>query len=285
MPQIHRLRLVLICLTIPLLVSGRVGADEPAQSEEDEARRERLAFITRTFHEFELFTQDNPDKQLARTGQPILRYGNPVRNFFSDHAVYLWLQGDRPIAVGAISIRGKGTLWREFCSLSDEPLRCVYNGRDIWTPQSGGLIGQSFTDAPTPATSPALRLAQMRQLARRFSVIMQESDNQPDEVTMLRLMSQPLYRWSDEQAGVVDGALFSFSETTDPEALVMLELVRPPGQTNPVWQFSCQRMTSRPVVFRLDDREIWFQKGYWANPRSLNDSYAEKIFGDYEPKM
>ena len=232
--------------------------------------------MKQVFDEFRLYRSENPGEPFQQTDQAVLRWSNPIRNFFSDGATFLWLDGKRPVAAATISVRGTGEVWREFVSLSNQTLRCVRQGRMVWTPQSRNLLPQPLPDSPAPASSPKLRLAQIRQLARRFTVIMSESQKQLDKGKMLRLLPQPVYRWSEEDAGVIDGASFAFCETTDPEAFLMLELIRLTGQAKPVWRFSLARMTSRPLVFRLDDREVLSLKHYWANPRSPNDPYAER---------
>lgn len=256
--------------------------EEPADAQ-DAARKERLKYIGRTLNEFQVFKLDQPDQPLKTTQEPLLRWSNPVRNSFSDGATFVWLDGRRPVATATVSIRDTGRVWREFTSLSSEPLRCLREGSAVWTPQSGNLVGQPLPDGPKPAASPNLRLTQMRGLARRFTVVMQESAAKPDETKRLRLLTQPIYRWSDEETGVVEGAFFAFCETTDPEASVMLELVRADGEAEPAWRFTLARMTSRPLVFRLDKREVLSLKGYWANPRARNDPYAEAFLGKYEP--
>jgi hypothetical protein len=259
------------------------GRGEEPDDKQTAARKQRLMHLERRLAEFQVFKLDQPDQPLKTTQEPLLRYSNPVRNFFSDGATFLWLDGKRPAAAAAVSIRGTGRVWREFTSLSSAPLRCLREGRAVWTPQSGNLVGEPLPDPPRPSSSPKLRLTQMRGLARRFSVVMQESEAKPDEIKTLRLLTQPIYRWSDEEAGVVDGAFFAFCETTDPEAFLMLELVRPEGEAEPAWRFTLARMTSHPLVYRFDERKIVSFKGYWANPRSRNDPYTAAFLGMYEP--
>ncbi len=254
---------------------------EAAQSDDQAARQERLVFMTRVFDKFELFTSEHSSRPLASTEKPVLRYSNPVRNFFSDGATFLWLDGNRPLAAGTISVRGSGEVWREFTSFSGHPLRCIHEERPVWTPQSGNLVHKPVTNAPKPASSPRLRMIQMRQLARRYTVNMQESQANPDKVQTLRLLQNPLYEWSDGKAGRVKGAVFSFCETTDPEALLLLEIDDPDGE--PIWTYSFARMTSHPLILSIDDREVLYLKGYWANPRARDDSYDAARLSMYEP--
>ena len=131
-------------------------------------------------------------------------------------------------------------------------------------------------DAPAPAASKPRRLTQMRQLARRFQAGKLRESQEPD---MQRLLPQPIYRYQNMEAKVVDGAVFTFVEATDPEALVLLEAVSDAdgGQ----WRYAVARMTSSPTRFLLDGELIWETKGYWRNPRSRNDSYSETFDSNY----
>lgn len=274
---------ILLAIVLGTLAASS-RADEPTETQDKAERTERMAFMQRTFAEFELFTKD-AERPCDRS-EGVLRYSNPVRNFFSDGVSFLWLEGKRPVAAATISIRGRGDVWRECTSFSHQPLRCVHEGQDAWTPKAGNLINQPFPKAPKPATSSKLRQIQMRRLARRFAVIMQESATKPDETKALRLLAKPLHTWSKPEAGIVEGALFAFSETTDPEAFLIIESVQPKVDAKEpadlVWQYSLARMTSRPLVFRLDGEEVVTLKGYWANPRSKDDPYAGARLGKYE---
>lgn len=285
--------------TLPaLIVLGIVAfprcgsfAEDSQERDSAPAAEDRLDFMKGLIAEFDLFAQRAPagreaaGELLTGTAEPVLRYSNPVRNFFSDGATFLWLdQGRRPVAAGTISIRGAGAVWGEFCSFSQQPLRCVRGDEVVWTPSSASLVREPVPGVPDPAASSNLWPLQMRQLARRFTVTMAESDEKRHQTTELRLLPTPIYKWSDEEAGI-EGAVFSFSETTDPEAFLILELVGTKGEANRGWRFSLARMTSHPLEFRIDERKVLTMKGYWANPRSPSDPYVQRRLGNYEPPI
>jgi hypothetical protein len=242
---------------------------------------ERADYMGDTFRQFELTVAGRPEHVLSQTPEPILRYSNPVRNFFSDGCTYLWLGGERPVAAGTISIRGKGAVHWEFSSLTSQPLRCNYLDAAVWTPQTGNLVEQQVADGPVPAANARLRLLQHRQVARRFAVMQHDLDNGLNKP--LRMLPQPVYRWADAEAGVIDGAMFAFCETTDPEALLMIEAVRSQGAAKASWRYTMARMTSRPLTFSHDEKVVKKLEGYWTNPRSPNDSYASQKLGMYPP--
>jgi hypothetical protein len=250
----------------------------PAPNDSETAKKERLAFMLKEFATYTLSAPGAGERPLARREEPLLRYSNPVRNSFSDAAVFLWLEGVRPRAAASISIRGNGAVGREFSSLSAEPLECRGEAGERWTPKSAGLAEQDLPDAAAPDASDKLRLVQMRGLARRFRIVMKETDT--TNQTELRLLSQPIHRFAADKAGIVDGALFAFAEGTDPEALLLLEAVRGEGQSL-AWRYTLARLTSRPLEADLDEGRVWSAEGFWANPRSPSDPYVEIIRGSY----
>ncbi len=78
-----------------------------------------------------------------------------------------------------------------------------------------GSPGALVSGAAAPATTPAERLRQMRDLAREFHIVMETESGRSD----LRLLTQPVYRYEAK----TDGALFAFVLTTDPEAWLLIE--------------------------------------------------------------
>jgi hypothetical protein len=269
-----------VFLFVAFLPTTRAGdplddADTPA------ARQARLDYLKSRAAECELFKEGDCKSPLVLSKEALLRYTNPVRGIkLSDGATFLWLDGERPLAVASWSLRGAGNVWREFTSLTDKPLACTRDDVEIWSPKTGGLLDQQLLDAPAPLPSATRRLGQMRDLARRFSAIVYLP---PDDTvaTELRLLSQPIHRYKDETARVLDGALFSFAEATDPEALLLLEARRSEPEGDYQWRYTMARMTSVRMIIRLDGKERWSLPNFWRNPRSLNDPYFESGDGKY----
>ncbi len=139
-------------------------------------------------------------------------------------SVFVWTHGGRPELIGCIGSHqnkpGVSNVFHEFHSLSEQPLQPVRLGRNTWQPMKAGVEVVPLEDAPKPADSDKARLLQMRNLAREFQGSMK--DNQ--DVTELRLLTQPIYRYSAEKRDVLDGAIFAMVwKGTDPEVLLMLE--------------------------------------------------------------
>lgn len=245
----------------------------------DAERQHRLDFMKQKLEEFVLTTGSEPDEPLPHTDEPVLRFSNPVRNSFSDGAIFFWLDGERPVAAASLFIRYNGDFGFDLTSMSAEPLQCLRDGKVLWAPQTGSLVRQPLPDAPGPADSPVLRLTQMRRMARRFSGSFNPWPREGLEE--FRLLSQPIYRYEDESSGVIDGAVFALAQANDPEVLLSLELVRPESGDAPVWVYSLSRMSAVLLKVRLGDREIWSVEGYGKLQHTLHDPYIELVKEKY----
>lgn len=257
------------------------GTDERAGSEAS-SRQKRLELLLSRVDEFQLREAAPNGRALRRGERPILRWSNPVRDFVNDGVTFLFLDGQRPRAVVTVWVRSpeasltSGEAWREFASFSAQPLVCQRDGRTLWSPKSGQLVDQPLDDVEPPAPRPARRLAQMREIARRFHATWYKMGS-PNE---LRLLTQPLYRYQDADRKILDGALFAFVEGNDAEALLLVEATSGHGMQHG-WQYSLARMTAYRVVVRLDERSVFDVAPYWRAPRAPDDPYMEANDGAF----
>jgi hypothetical protein len=267
-----------LCL-VGLLIGQAVCSPATAQpsGEEETLRRRRMELLESVAADFEIRKNEEGVEPLARSKAPILRWSNPVRDFVNDGLVFLWLDGKRPEAAVTVWARSleadlrQGELWRECVTLSARPLVLRREEQLLWSPQPAAVVNQPLPDADAPQATPSRRLIQMREIARSFQATTYKMEA-PHE---LRLLPRPLYRYSDEEAGVLDGAMFAFVEGNDAEALLLLEAATDSGRIPAAWRFTLGRMTSYRVVIRRDDREIFDVAPYWKAPRSPNDPYVE----------
>jgi hypothetical protein len=259
-----------------LLGSGNALADDPVRPE-DPLRQKRLELLESRVDRFQFAVADQSDKELKRGGKPILRWSNPVRDFVNDGVTFLILEGERPRAILSVWARSRDpklesgeVLW-EAASLSEDPLSCRHGDRMLWSPKTGGIVGQPIAGAPQPLPRATQRLVQMRELARRFTAVSQKAGSPHD----LRLLTQPLYRYSGEAAGGLDGAIFAFVEGNDPELLLLVEAVA--DRKDHRWQFSLARMTTFPLNVRLDEREVFAVEAYSRTTSKLEDPFREGV--------
>jgi hypothetical protein len=254
-----------------------VAADDPQPDDARPENQQRLNYMKAKLGEFLLEADREPPIPLVLGAEPALRWTNPLHFGQVDGATFFWFQGTRPVAAATISLRANGRVFREFALLGDEPLLARRQERVVWSPRKNGLPFGPLVDAPPPAKSPALRLTQMRTMARRFHVGLIRAKRVEG-----RLLSQPLSRYSDPGAGLLDGGVFAFVEATDPEVFLVLEAHRDDAHPGGYWRFSVARMSSQPVEVELEKDTIWTAPLYWKNPRSKNDSYVEAFEGTYE---
>ena len=257
-------------------------ANGPSDGDAEAARQARLDYLRSRAAECELFKATDRGTPLVLTKEAAVRHSDPVAaSGFNDGGTFLWLDGQRPLAVATWSLRGAGNVYREFTSLSAEPLACLRRRREIWSPKTGGLVNQVLPQAPAPLAGAAARLGQMRELAGRFSA---QVHMPRDEiaVTDLRLADEPIHRFNDETTGVLDGALFSFAEATDPEALLLLEARRGKPDAEHQWHYTLARMTTMRLTVRLDGKDCWSATNFWRYPRWASDPYVESADGRYK---
>ena len=131
------------------------------------------------------------------------------------------------------------------------------------------MIRRPIPDSAEPSDKPALRLTQARQIRQRFAAHEKEGTDGRIE---LRPLSNPLYRYRDEETGVLDGMVFAFANGTNPEVLLVLEARREAAASTAIWAYGLAQMTGAGVYVRLDDREVWHQRE--ADPPAIRDSYV-----------
>lgn len=187
--------------------------------------------------------------------EPILHWTNPVPEKQMHGDVFVWTDEGRPAAVLNVFQLDEGAgpqEYHEFCSLADRALIATAAAGRGWRPTASQTTMVPLTQEPPPPPNPRQRLAQMRELASRFTC---QKTNRKGDIQILRLLSQPLLRYESKSYGVVDGGLFTFVEATDPEAFLLLE-VHTAGDVT-AWRFGFARMASVEMQASLDDKKVW----------------------------
>jgi hypothetical protein len=272
-------------LSFALCVASLAQTQVVDQAESD--RHDRLQFLKQKVVDLVLSRPDGEEPFPLRA-EAVLLYSNPEKETgTSDGATFLWLDGKRPVAAVSFSIRRpENRAYRELTSFSAKPLVCGRPGTPSWTPKGGGLLNQSLAGAGLagagpPAEGSTQRLVQMRSLARRFSADCYH--HQTDTPNPLRLLTSPLYRFEDAENGIIDGALFGYVVSTDPELFLLLEAVRDAQENTARWRYSLARMSSLKQAVRLDNTEIWSVPNYHRDPQEDRKTgpYTEAAVGRY----
>jgi hypothetical protein len=225
----------------------------PASSVSEKEQIEAALKLTKEAavkYEFALSESSERAELLA---EPLLKWSNPAQGEIHGN-VFLWTAGGRPAVVASIFkwFSPHTHMSHEFHSLWEQPLRGKVDGQEVWTTSEPGLDFAPLEGAPPPAAGKGQRLLQMRELARACAATKRERNG---NVSELRLLTQPIFRYAAPQAGIIDGALFTFVQGTDPEVFLLLEARESGGK--PQWQFAATRMNGVGFDLRYRDKPIW----------------------------
>jgi hypothetical protein len=252
---------------ITVVVGGALHAQDPPkeQAKDDAVAARRIAELKREAATYRIVRDDGSGTALLLREEPLLRWTNPLRST-EDGAVFLWTAEGRPEAIASLyRYRREGILAEdhEFQSLATTPLSGTREGQTFWAPRTPGIVFAAIPGAPKPAATAAERTRQLRDLAREFHA----SFDLDNDHTDLRLLAKPLYRYESKPNKVLDGALFAFVQTTDPEVLLLIE-ARPINES-PAWQYAFARSSMVNVRGQHKDRTVW-QVG-WAYQLTQSD--------------
>lgn len=219
-----------------------------------EAKQILYPYYAQQAAEFELFLDDQRKQRLELVAQPVLTWTN-AEGFLG--SVFVWTFQGRPEVIGCVGSRqteaGDCLPFRELHLLGQSPVQSVEfgDGKRTWRPREG--IGLADVEgAPPPAESERRRLTQMRDLAREFTGWME----QDGDVTELRLLPQPIFRYKSLEQDVQDGAIFALVwKGTDPDILLVLESREVGGK--PRWQYSLARFNWREMWVKRNEKEVW----------------------------
>jgi hypothetical protein len=241
--------LSLVVLALALHATG----DETTKGLADRAAT--VTRLTKTVENYSISMDDDQERPLDLQKKPVLHYSDTISPV-TDGLVFVWTKAGRPEAVMALHPGSQGYTWIEFKSLSLSPLVATHQGRVEWTPRTAGVDFQPLDDAAAPDATEGKRLTQMRSMLRPFTASVWDNVNgtQP-----LRLLPQPLLRYAQPERGILDGALFAFVLSTNPELLLVVE-----AQTmddKPRWMYSIARFTGRQTELRFQDQQIWTSTG------------------------
>jgi hypothetical protein len=247
--SIHVIALLLI-LAAPGGIA-RAGADGPDDDKDQKAAA--LREVKQRLKHVRLFTraaEGEPEKEIAQPDDPVFRYSDPARSL-ANAAVWVFGKG-RPAAL--VTLEKYPRDWAFELIAFDDP-HVAANTADgwRWSPGKTAVQFHELPDAPAPADTEVARLRQMKNAIRAFSAMQTDERGQRYE---LRLVTQPIYRYADEPAGLIDGALFVLSYGTNPEIVIGLEC-RKSADGESRWYYGVAPSSSNACVLKLNDRDVW----------------------------
>jgi hypothetical protein len=224
------------------------GAEDPAEKEELKQTRQRM--LDRWSKMRALVRVADKEQEVDRRKDPIFSYAEPTRETGGVGTMWVWGTSGRPVALLAQGKAHERPIWGFELVALTEGVSVVMHDGWRWSPKSAVKV-VPFPDAPPPADSAVRRLSQMKGLVEQFSV----SEQYNNESFELRLLPRPIYRYQDDEEGLIDGALFNFAHGTNPEALALIECRK--ESSGPVWSYGFLPLAGAAVTAKLDGKQVW----------------------------
>lgn len=230
-------------------------AEMPQESESDPDTEQSDSPLRRLFRESLKWDQVFLNDQSAdsMTQRVAMRWANNARGSASGLTV-LYVADGHPEVVCSIYPWDKH-LVHEYDSLSRNRPIVKRDGRVAWEPDKPGVNFKTIPAAEPPGETAVARLRQMKALSREFSSTMLGWKADRSDREELRLLTQPLYRYECHRDDILDGAVFAFTQGTDPESLLLLEAVK--AKEGYEWQFAFVRNTSGELEGRYQSNPVW----------------------------
>lgn len=246
----HELTAVLIA------TGGQLASAVLAEDAPDLAARRMAVMKSRI--ETAIITSNDPGIPRTMHSTPLFRYDDETRGYV-DGTVWRLGETGRPLAIVTTELHPNylnsgSVVVYDLLSLTDR--RFTLRSNDLtagWSPQGAAMTMQPLPNAPVPATTPATRLAQIKQQARRFTGT-QEVTELSTQFVHLRLLPREIDRYVPTDDPNADGAVFLLVNGRNP-ALVLL--VETDGLN---WLWGVGRLTlPSNLVLHLDDAKVWSQ--------------------------
>jgi hypothetical protein len=254
---LHGQVLILVVVFVVLPTNAAVAApDADAKSDDSETELQQAARRIVEAVELSALVGDKHEK-LELIKQPLLRFGDiPRAN--DKGSVWIWQRAGRPQAVMELYRGADSRSWVHVIhSLSPDALEGDFGGNaPRWLPPTPGVTWTRFPDAAAPAERPVARARQIKELAQKFAAHeFWDPDNSRYE---LRLLIQPVHKYSDPENGLLDGAVFLICHETNPEVALLIEAVRS-GEKEPEFRYALARLGHAELHVALAGTEVWRQ--------------------------
>ncbi|HUQ69064.1 MAG TPA: hypothetical protein VM165_06050 [Planctomycetaceae bacterium] len=209
---------------------------------------------------------------------PLFRYDDETRGYVDGT---VWRLGDtgRPLAIVTAELHpdyldsGPRVVY-DLLSLTDK--RFTMRSADLtgWSPQGSAVAMQTLPNGPTPASTPAARLAQIKQQARRFTGT-QEVTEMATQFVHLRLLPREIDRYAPSGDPHAHGAIFLLVNGRNPALVLLIET------DGAKWQWGVGRLTlPSNLELHLDDVKVWAQPRN-ASGGSNSPYYATNVQAEF----
>jgi hypothetical protein len=217
-------------------------------------------------------TTQGTELPLKLVTTPVLRYSDPG-GITTDASIWVWGGQGRPSVMAGVFFltqEDREPKWScELLSLAEGAVAVYSDAGWSWTPEKSDL--KWLTIGKAPDETDRQRLRRMKSIAERYEVTTFEGTTK----SQLRLLVQPLYRYSDEKQGLLDGAIFSFAAGTNPEALLLVECQETADAIS--WQAAFSRFGASQCEAKLSETVVW------ESPAIKKWSAKEPYFSQFGP--
>lgn len=240
------------------------GEVKDADAKKEQLQKERdlwTIYYAQQIPKYALYLESDQETPLKCISEPKLRYWNSVREGNNHGELFIWTRDGRCVLAGAILSYNVWTNVREvaheFHSFSSDK---ILGKRDEYEFQikSPGVEFKPVPGAKPPAKSRALRMVQLRRMAKLFeasTLSKKESTLSNENVSLpLRALSQPIFRYETKEVSD-DGAIFAYVTGTDPEVLVAIESQQ--TDDGPKWFYGAARFTDLPITLKFKNETVW----------------------------
>jgi hypothetical protein len=247
---------VCFALSIPWSVradEGESNGDAGNQSSADELKA-RLDVAEERMRRFELRGVGGDDV-IDLIERPLLAFGDSARTH-DNGTLWAWGTVGRPVAfMELFQGANTGARWVHAVTLtSSRQVVLVTPESGRWEPAQTPFASTPIPDAPPPAAKEPARLRELKELARQFTAHeFWDPDNSRFE---LRLLVQPVHRYSQPEAEIQDGAVFVIAHGTNPEGILLIEAVGP-SIDEARWHFSLARSSHAELHVEFAGKEVW----------------------------
>jgi hypothetical protein len=232
----------------------------------EEDQKARLRRATEHIKEFDMRVvgkdvegkdTENAAEVVELVEQPLLIFGDTVR-LHENGTLWAFGKSGRPVAFVEL-FQGRGSAnWARAVTLTSQTrgFVMVAPGGTRWTPQTTQIDPVVIPGSNAPAANETVRLRQMKDLARRFTA--HEFWDPNNSRFELRLLVQPVHRYSNTKAGLHDGTAYILAHGTNPEIVLLIEALGEKLEASR-WHFSLARSGSAELHVEIDGKEVWKQ--------------------------
>jgi hypothetical protein len=242
-----------------LCIAGNLTADERPSADIEKQRLDLMRQRTQAMA-FRPQRGDPAAFPSRLESEPLFRYDDLTRGYVDGTLWRLGAEG-RPLAIVTAELSpnyqssGPKVVY-DFLSLSDVPF--VAGIPDVpytWSPPRSAVAMAVLPGAAEPAATPVRRLFQMKQLAGRFTATQDVTGEEIQRLDLnLRLLPNPIDRYTPGDADRADGTIFMFASGRMPGVVLVLET------DGTIWKYGIGRL-SQPstLIVHLDGAEVWKQ--------------------------